>query len=62
MKWEGFSDWPPAWAGSRGREDIFSGDEDGVLTGVEMVEADRSPLPNFQMEAPRENLRSCSSL
>jgi hypothetical protein len=46
MKWEGFSNWPPAWAGSRGREDIFSGDEDGVLTGVEMVEAD-STSPRY---------------
>ena len=40
MKWEGFSNWPPAWAGSYGRGDIFPGEEDGVLTGVEMAEAD----------------------
>jgi hypothetical protein len=37
MKWEGFSNWPPAWAGSYGRGDIFRGEEEGVLTGVEMM-------------------------
>jgi hypothetical protein len=39
MKWEGFSNWPPVWTGLSGRGDIFSGDEDGILTGVQMVEA-----------------------
>src|SRR6476646_10740054 len=39
MKWEGFSNWPPAWAGSYGRGDIYPREEEGVLTGVEMVEA-----------------------
>src|SRR5258708_35816910 len=39
MNWEGFSNWPPAWAGSYGRGDIFRGEEEGVLTGVEMIEA-----------------------
>jgi hypothetical protein len=42
MKWEGFSNWPPIWTRSSGRGDMFSGDEDGVLTGVEMVEADNA--------------------
>jgi len=37
-----FSNWPPAWAGSYGRGDIFSAEEEGVLTGVEMVEADNT--------------------
>jgi hypothetical protein len=40
MSWEGFSNWPPAWAGSYGRGDIFPVEEEGVLTGVEMAEAD----------------------
>jgi hypothetical protein len=39
MKWEGFSNWPPVWAGSYGRADTFPMAEEGVLTGVEMVEA-----------------------
>ena len=39
MKWEGFSNWPPAWAGSYGRADTFPVGEEGVLTGVEMNEA-----------------------
>ena len=37
MKWEGFSNWPPVWAGTA---DIFPEREEGALTGVEMVEAD----------------------
>jgi hypothetical protein len=32
MNWEGFSNWPPAWAGSYGAEDVFPGEEEGVLT------------------------------
>jgi hypothetical protein len=40
MKWEGFSNWPPAWGGSYGRGDVFPIGEDGVLTNVEMAEAD----------------------
>jgi hypothetical protein len=44
MKWEGFSNWPPAWAGSCGPEDVFPGEEEGVLTGVQMAEAG-STLP-----------------
>ena len=44
MNWEGFPNWPPAWAGSYGAEDVFPGEEEGVLTGVEMIEAgDTSP-------------------
>jgi hypothetical protein len=39
MNWEGFSNWPPAWAGSYGAKDVFPGEEEGVLTGVEMSEA-----------------------
>jgi hypothetical protein len=39
MNWEGFSNWPPAWAGSYGAEDVFPREEEGVLTGVEMIEA-----------------------
>ncbi len=39
MKWEGFSNWPPVWAGSA---DIFPEGEEGALTGVEMVEADNT--------------------
>ena len=38
MNWEGFSNWPPAWAGAYGAEDVFPGEEEGVLTGVEMIE------------------------
>jgi hypothetical protein len=38
MNWEGFPNWPPAWAGS-GAEEVFPGEEGGVLTGVEMTEA-----------------------
>jgi hypothetical protein len=37
MKWEGFSNWPPVWAGSA---DILPEREERALTGVEMVEAD----------------------
>jgi hypothetical protein len=39
MNWEGFSNWPRAWAGSYGAKDVFPGEEEGVLTGVEMSEA-----------------------
>ena len=39
MEWEGFPNWPPAWAGSYGRADAFPMAEEGVLTGVEMNEA-----------------------
>ena len=39
MKWEGFPNWPPAWVGSYGRGDVFPGEEEGVLTGVDLVEA-----------------------
>jgi len=39
MEWEGFSNWPPVWAGSYGRADAFPMAEEGVLTGVEMNEA-----------------------
>jgi hypothetical protein len=46
MKWEGFTNWPPSWAGAYGRGDMFSGEEEGVLTGVEMVEADNT-LPRY---------------
>jgi hypothetical protein len=42
MKWEGFSNWPPVWAGSYGAGDIFPEGEEGVLTGVEMVEANNA--------------------
>jgi hypothetical protein len=42
MKWEGFSNWPPVWAGSSGHGAITSGDEEGVLIGVEMIEADNT--------------------
>ena len=42
MKWEGFSNWPPAWAGSYGRGDIFPVGEEGVLTDVEMAVADNT--------------------
>ena len=42
MKWEGFSNWPPAWGGSYGRGDIFPIGEEGVLTDVEMAEADNT--------------------
>ena len=38
-KWEGFSNWAPAWAGSYGRADTFPMGEEGVLTGVEIDEA-----------------------
>jgi hypothetical protein len=41
MEWEGFSNWPPVWAGSYGRGDIFPGKEESVLTGVEMVQASK---------------------
>ncbi len=40
MKWEGFSNWPPAWAGSYGRGDIFPVGEEGVLADVEMAEGE----------------------
>jgi hypothetical protein len=39
MKWEGFSNWLPSWAGSYGPADIFPIGEEGVLTGVKMNEA-----------------------
>ncbi len=39
MKWEGFSNWPPSWAGSYGLGDTFPMGEEGVLTAVEMNEA-----------------------
>jgi hypothetical protein len=39
MEWEGFSNWPPVWAGSYGPGDTFPMAEEGVLTGVEMIEA-----------------------
>jgi hypothetical protein len=39
MKWEGWSNWPPVWAGSYGCGDIFPVGEEGVLTGVQMNEA-----------------------
>jgi hypothetical protein len=42
MKWEGFSNWPPAWGGSYGRGDIFPVGEEGVLIDVEMAEADNT--------------------
>jgi hypothetical protein len=32
--------WPPAWAGSYGRGDVSLGAEEGVLIGVDLVEAD----------------------
>jgi hypothetical protein len=38
-KWEGFSNWPPAWEGSQGRGDILPVGEEGVLTDVEIAEA-----------------------
>ena len=38
MEWEGFSNWP-VWAGSYGPGDTFPMVEEGVLTGVEMIEA-----------------------
>ena len=41
MQWEGFSNWPPSWAGSYGA-DFFPVGEEGVLTGVEMNEADNT--------------------
>ena len=58
MKWEGFSNWPPAWAGSYGRGDIFRGEEEGVLTGVEMIEAGNTSaaLPGPDHDAPGERL------
>jgi hypothetical protein len=34
MKWEGFSNWPPAYGGSYGRGDIFPVGEEGVLIDV----------------------------
>ena len=42
MKWEGFSNWPPAWGGSYGRGDIFPVGEEGVFIDVEMAEADNT--------------------
>jgi hypothetical protein len=42
MRWEGCSNWAPAWAGSYGRGDIFPVGEEGVLTGVEMAEGDNT--------------------
>jgi len=42
MKWEGFSNWPPAWEGSYGRGDIFPVGEDGVLADVKLADADNT--------------------
>jgi hypothetical protein len=42
MKWEGFSNWPPSWAGSYGGADTFPMGEEGVMTGVEMNEAENT--------------------
>jgi hypothetical protein len=39
MNWEGFPNWPPTWAGSYGRGDVRPGEEEGVLSGVDLVEA-----------------------
>ena len=57
MKWEGFSNWPPARGGSYGRGDVFPIGEDGVLTNVEMAEAgqyDATP-PDPNDRTPREH-------
>ena len=42
MKLEGFSNWPPAWEGSYGRGDIFPVGEEGVLTDVNLADADNT--------------------
>jgi len=42
MKWEEFSNWPPAWKGSYGRGDIFPVGEEGVLTDIKMADADNT--------------------
>src|ERR1700758_786309 len=42
MEWEGFSNWPPVWAGSYGPGDTFPMGEEGVLTGVAMNEASKA--------------------
>ena len=42
MEWEGFSNWPPVWAGSYAFGDTFPMGEEGVLTGVEMNEASKA--------------------
>jgi hypothetical protein len=39
MKWEGCSNWPPAWAASYGCGDIFPVGEEGVLTDIVMAQA-----------------------
>jgi hypothetical protein len=39
---EGFSNWPPAWAGSYGRGDRFPVGEEGILTDVETAEANNT--------------------
>jgi hypothetical protein len=40
IKWEGFSNWPPAWAGSYGRGEILPVREEGILTEVEMAKGE----------------------
>jgi hypothetical protein len=42
MRWESCSNWAPAWVGSYDRGDIFPVGEEGVLTGVEMAEANNT--------------------
>ena len=49
MKWEQVSNWPPAWAGSYGRGDVFPGEEEGVLTGVDPVEANSTSARHLKL-------------
>ena len=44
MKWEGFSHWPPMWAGSYDPGDIFPVGEEGVLIDVKITGAE-STMP-----------------
>ncbi|MGA8568620.1 MAG: hypothetical protein WB580_12590 [Candidatus Binataceae bacterium] len=58
MKWEGFSNWPPSWAGSYGRVDVLPEEEEGLLTGVEMVEAGSASACHLNLR--REHLGKTS--
>ena len=54
MEWEGFSNWPPAWAGSYGAEDVFPGEEEGVLTGCRSPYLNRLARAILAQGKPRE--------
>jgi hypothetical protein len=58
MKWEGWSNWPPACPSTYGLVDIFQTGEEGVLTNVEIAEADNILPPHLDLTIEHRGSRA----